>query len=179
MSKRESILSVCALLAASACTNLGTSTTPNSARAPTTAWESSTLYARDGTAVAAAVQSPAGEAAPRELAPSESGRMYILELYQKAIDERDGLQREVTALGGDFESSKAQLIAAQKQLVELQARVAQLELDNQRRVDENIDLAGRLVTAQIRRLQVEKILLEQRIGQQAEATSPIETAKKP
>src|SRR5204863_2848671 len=133
------------------------------------AWESSTLYARDGTALnsnaSANAQTPATEPATRELQPSETGRMYILELYQKAIDERDGLRREMTTLAADLELARGQLTQGQKQQADLQARVAQLEADNKQRVDENVDLAARLVTAQIRRLQVEKILLEQRLTQ--------------
>ena len=180
MSKLESTLTAGSFLVVAACASLGPQPAPAAQPSQAAAWESSTLYARDGTAVSvnADPQTPATEAAPRELRPSESGRMYILELYQKAIDERDALQRELATLGGDADHAKTQLEQALKQLAELQARVAQLESENQRRVDENIDLAGRLVTAQIRRLQVEKILLEQRLEQKPQAT-PAEVAKKP
>jgi hypothetical protein len=175
MLKRQSIL--CAVLALAACTSV--SNQPGFDAADSKAWDTNTLYARDGKPVAGA-KGPEDGAAPRELRsnevhPSESGRMYILELYQKAIDERDGLKRELATLGGDFDNAKAQLADTQKQFAEAQKRLAELESDNKRQVEENIDLAGRLVTAQIRRLQVEKILLEQKIAQKNEAAKPAET----
>jgi hypothetical protein len=181
MSKRDWASSACALLALSACTTLGTPADPGAAHAGSNAWESSTLYARDGTPLDGKTgpQAPAAEPATRDLAPSESGRMYILELYQKAIDERDGLRRELATLGADLAQAKSQLTQGQEQQTGLQARIAQLEADNKLRVEENIDLAARLVTAQIRRLQVEKILLEQRLAQKNDPAPAAEAKKTP
>jgi hypothetical protein len=181
MAKRDWALSVCAVLVSSACTTLGTPADPGAAHAGSSAWESSTLYARDGTPLdtKANPQAPASEPAARELQPSETGRMYILELYQKAIDERDGLRRELATLAADLEQAKSQLTQGQQQQSDLAARVAQLEADNQRRVEENVDLAARLVTAQIRRLQVEKILLEQRLAQKHDPAPAAEGTKTP
>lgn len=126
------------------------------------------LYARDGSIVAGTPeQSGAGAhaapVAPRELEPSETGRTYILELYQKAIDERDSLRHEVDALNAQSSANAAQLAQNQVELQTLRLRVAALEAESQRRLDENIELAARLVTAQIRRLQAEKVLLESRL----------------
>ena len=47
--------------------------------------------------------------------------------------------------------------------------------ENRRLLDENLDLAARLTTAQIRRLQVEKILLESRIEEQRAAAALAQT----
>jgi hypothetical protein len=181
MSKRDWTLGLCAAFALSACTTLGTPADPAAAHAGSSAWESSTLYARDGTPLNtnANAQTPAAEPAARELQPSETGRMYILELYQKAIDERDGLRRELATLGADLEQARSQLTQGQQQQSDLAARVAQLEAANQQRVEENVDLAARLVTAQIRRLQVEKILLEQRLVQKHDPALAVEGAKTP
>ena len=181
MSKRDWALGVCAVLASSACTTPGTPADPAAAHAGSSAWESSTLYARDGTPLdsKANAQAPTPEPAPRELQPSETGRMYILELYQKAIDERDGLRRELTTLTADLEHAKSQLTQGEQQQSDLAARVARLEAENKQRIEENIDLAARLVTAQIRRLQVEKILLEQRLAQKHDAAPAVEGAKTP
>jgi hypothetical protein len=134
---------------------------------PDTGWGGDAkLYARDGSVVDASGQDRAREestAAPRELAPSEGGRLYILELYQKAIDQRDSLEKEARALQTELERVKQTLVGSETDAEGLQARVAQLTADNKRLLDENVDLAARLATAQIRRLQVEKILLESRI----------------
>lgn len=158
-------------LLASACTALGGNARPVSEarRSPsTTTPVAGPLYARDGSIVAGALaqSSTAAQApsvAPRELGPSETGRTYILELYQKAIDERDLLRREVDVLNAQASANAAQLAQSQAELQTLQARVATLQAESQQRLDENITLASRLVTAQIRRLQAEKVLLESRL----------------
>ena len=140
-------------------------------------WGGSKLYARDGSVVAGAETSQEGAtAAPRELAPSEGGRMYILELYQKAIDERDALEIEVRSLQSELERAKQGLLGSDRDLTSLQARIAQLESENKRLLEENLDLAARLTTAQIRRLQCEKILLETRIAEIKTNALPSEPA---
>lgn len=129
-------------------------------------WQGGQLYARDGSAIGAAQAGDASSgtsAAPREIAPSEGGRMYILELYQKAIDDRDALELEVRSLQVELDRVRA---AAAKSEVELAAatdKTSALQAENQRLLAENVELAARLTTAQIRRLQVEKLLLESRI----------------
>jgi regulator of replication initiation timing len=91
--------------------------------------------------------------------------MYILELYQNVIEERDVLSREVIALGDELERARQALLSADQHGAELEARLAAAAEENQRLRAENVDLAGRLTTAQIRRLQAEKILLEQRLAE--------------
>jgi TolA-binding protein len=138
------------------------------------------LYARDGSIVGTQDGSSSTTGPHRELAPSEGGRMYILELYQKAIDERDGLAREARTLRDDLNLARADVAERERRLAEAQARIEQMSAENKRLLDENIELAARLTTAQIRRLQVEKILLEARIAElssapaeQAVATSEV------
>jgi len=154
------------------------------------AWGSSVsqekpLYAWDGGVVEPSAQ-PASQpqrGAPADpvhgVQPTGSGRMYILELYQKAIDERDALEVETSALTAALERSQADLEAARATAAELDAEVLELEA----RVDvlgsENAELADRLITAQIRRLEAEKLLLEaklewHRAEQAARADEPAE-----
>jgi hypothetical protein len=149
-----------------------------------------TLYARDGTPVATTVQPKASNELPaRDLAPSEGGRMYILELYQKAIDERDALAAEVRTMQGDLEKLRAVIAQRESESAAQAARIEQLAAERQRAIEENIELAARLTTAQIRRLQAEKLLLETRLSEldnakpaapatppPAETPAPAETA---
>jgi len=131
--------------------------------------QATVLYARDGTPVAASGPTPAQEAggplAARELAGAQGGRMYILELYQGVIEERDRLSMEVSALTDELDRAQRALVAADQRNAELEERLQSAGDENQRLREENVDLAGRLTTAQIRRLQAEKILLEQRLAQ--------------
>ena len=124
------------------------------------------LYARDGSVVNPA-KNGAQEAgvADRDLAPSEGGRMYILELYQKAIDDRDALELEVRSAQSELERARASVTKAQAEQQTAAERVAALEAENQRLLAENVELAARLTTAQIRRLQAEKLLLENRLAE--------------
>ncbi len=124
------------------------------------------LYARDGSVVQTAQNAPqeAG-VADRDLAPSEGGRMYILELYQKAIDDRDALELEVRSVQSELERARQSVTRAQAEQQTAAERVAALEAENQRLLAENVELASRLTTAQIRRLQAEKLLLENRLAE--------------
>jgi len=129
------------------------------------------LYARDGSVVDAkrpgtvTLQDTLGH----DLSPTNGGRMYILELYQKVIDERDGLQLEVKALRKDNERSRAALAEAEARVTQLQADLDRAMAEKQSLIDENLELAGRLTTAQIRRLEAEQMLLESRIREARES----------
>jgi hypothetical protein len=126
------------------------------------------LYARDGTPVDAGggrSQEPGALPPTRELAGDPGGRMYILELYQNVIEDRDRLALEVDALGAELERARAALTAADQRIAELERALAAAAGESERQKAENVDLAGRLATAQIRRLQAEKILLELRLSE--------------
>jgi len=133
---------------------------------------SNPLYARDGSIVGAAPDTAAdvasgaqGAVADRQLGPSEGGRMYILELYQKAIDERDALELEVRSVQSELERARAAAAKAEGEQSGSAGRISALEEENRRLLAENVELAARLATAQIRRLQAEKLLLETRIAE--------------
>ncbi|MBM3991039.1 MAG: hypothetical protein FJ298_08525 [Planctomycetes bacterium] len=132
----------------------------------------SQLYARDGSVIGADAGSPEGApratqpgVADRQLGPSEGGRMYILELYQKAIDERDALELEVRSVQAELERARAAAAKAENEQSGSAGRIGALEEENRRLLAENIELSARLTTAQIRRLQAEKLLLEARIAE--------------
>lgn len=137
------------------------------------------LYARDGSVVqpgGAASTQANGPAAGR--LPQEGSRTFMLELYQKAIDEKEALALEIKNLEATLSKSRSELAAALKEKTELQQKLDALEAERARLQEENFDLAARLVTAQIRRLESEKILLESKIEwQRLEEKSAPEKAK--
>ncbi len=187
---------LCAL-AALACVGLDASTGPPAEThgsvftAPSeTEAVSPVLYARDGTVVVpaegaplAAAAVPQEHAAParRELGSHDGGRMYLLELYQQVIDERDGLVQEVASLNADLQQARAALSESQSRAAALEQRAQELEARTQALEAESLELAGRLTTAQIRRLQAEKLLLESRIAERRAAapSEPEPPAEKP
>jgi chromosome segregation ATPase len=186
------------------CASSGTAVPPPGTPAAIAASEAATaststparLYARDGSviggdAVAEAVSAEASTqnaVADRQLGPSEGGRMYILELYQKAIDERDALELEVRSVQSELELARTAASRAESESSGGAQRIAALEEENRRLLAENVELAARLTTAQIRRLQAEKLLLEARIGElrtgavptpTPNETQPVATTSKP
>ena len=99
----------------------------------------------------------------RSVEPTESGRMHLLELYQQAIDEREALEKEVLGIPAALEQTYADLESTQQMLSGEESRTQALETERDGLLAENADLAGRLATAQIRRLEAEKMLLEAKI----------------
>jgi hypothetical protein len=141
------------------------------------------LYGRDGTPVWNAGtgetltrNGPAGEAKS-----AEGSRVYMLELYQRVIDEKEKLQLEVQSLQASLDRSQADLHAAQNKHAEASKEVSRLQAELEQSRAESLELAGRLVTAQIRRLEAEKLLLEHRIeaARQAAQAHPEDAGKAP
>lgn len=139
------------------------------------------LYARDGSVVDPAAQQVEERTAGRRDVGGESGRMYLLELYQQVIDERDGLNREVFALRADLEAQSGALGQSQARVIALEGELRTSQEQAARLGAENQDLAARLTTAQIRRLQAERLLLEHKLGLQKEreAQAAAQTAQPP
>jgi hypothetical protein len=160
-----------ALLAAGACTtppaHVG-GRPADGARGLLTAFETSggqspNLYARDGGVVDGPEPGSTNDAeqAARVIQnPGPETKLSLLELYQQAIAERDDLTAKLEVLEATVRGLDAELTVKVQDLASgdqrfsaLDSRVAALER-------ENADLAARLVTAQIRRLEAEKTLLE-------------------
>ena len=128
------------------------------------------LLSWDGGVVDGAPQGElrSGTSGAHGLQPTTEGRMHILELYQDVLDERDALRMEVEALTAALERAQSNLKGTNESSVELEARLAAYEEGNRALREENREMAARLTTAQIRRLESEKLLLETRIAMHRE-----------
>ena len=123
------------------------------------------LYARDGSVV--------GEQAPGTIAVSEhpgqavanpdGSRWTLLEPYQDTLTQNEGLQLEVAALNEALERANAREEELKRQLAEVNRELTDKAVRIAKLKDHNVELASRLTTAQIRRLQSEKLLLEAKL----------------
>ena len=140
---------------------------PHRVAAEPAAERSQPLYGWNGEVVqgSAGADDRPTQSPPRHgIGPESGGRMRIIELYQTVLDERDALRDEMETLTAALEGAQRNLIELEEQTQTMQQRILELEDAAQTMQAENIDLAGRLTTAQIRRLEAEKLLLENRIG---------------
>ena len=117
--------------------------------------------------------------APRGVDTGAS-RPHLFDQFGRLQEDRDALRQQVTALQAELErmqveSQQRAEIEERSQLetANLRAQIERLEEVNRQLSRENEDLAGRLLTAQIRRLEAEKALLENLIAaEQAGALPP-------
>ena len=107
------------------------------------------------------------DAPARDLEPGGTGRPLMLQQYQGVLEERDALRIEVQALTGQLELMQDRIVELQNELQAGDFGRAELEQEHStkdRRIAEletqNADLSARLVTAQIRRLEAEKDLIQ-------------------
>jgi hypothetical protein len=89
--------------------------------------------------------------------------MYILELYQQAIDDKEALEVEVEALTAALDKANDIIQQSHERLVEVQGLLEEERSRSERLEGEGRELASRLTTAQIRRLEAEKLLLEAKL----------------
>jgi hypothetical protein len=138
--------------------NPGKWTTTMEGEGPLYGWDGSVAQAPEEGAVA-----PSPSPLRRETAGAEGSRMYILELYQETVDERDRLRIEIESLEESLARAQTlydDLWTSHEYLKESQKA---MEAEQMAQKTENFDLAARLTTAQIRRLEAEKLLLETRL----------------
>lgn len=124
------------------------------------------LYARDGTPIHASgpfAVEPGEDGPAHGVQRGEQSRMYLLELYQEAVDAKEALELEVRSMTVDLQLAREEVMAAQTELEQARARIGQLEGEVGAQRNELRELAERLITAQIRRLESDKLLLEAKI----------------
>ncbi|HUR28563.1 MAG TPA: hypothetical protein VM509_10280 [Planctomycetota bacterium] len=133
------------------------------------------LYARDGSVV---TESPTNAVPRREMQGSEGSRTKILELYQRVVEERDRLQLALAERESELSAVKKALETEASRTKELESRASAAVLSSAQLAEQNLDLAGRLAQAQIRRLEAEKQWLELSLALPAK-TVAASTSSKP
>jgi hypothetical protein len=137
--------------------------------------EAPKLYGRDGGVVSAALPGSVGAANQQKVVPGADGgtRTQIIELYQQAVEQRDRMRGELADYAAALQQAQARIEQLETELRTSSGSISMSTLERDRLLQENLDLAGRLATAQIRRLEAEKALLEH-LAVQAEqaATQP-------
>jgi len=96
-------------------------------------------------------------------AEPQGSRMFLLERYQEVVDERDGMAREIMGLNAMIDGMSGQIAALEVDLGAANTTCADRQGEITRLMVENTALAERLTTAQIARLEAERILLEESI----------------
>jgi hypothetical protein len=142
-----------------------TSTDPHASEAEPAPKDTPPLYAWDGGIVDGPPQGRVEEEqrSPRGIETPPAGRMHIIELYQQVLDERDALSEEVELLRKNLDATAQALEAKTREAGDLAVQVESLQTAHQGLMADNQGIAARLVQAQIRRLEAEKLLLETRI----------------
>jgi regulator of replication initiation timing len=114
-------------------------------------------------------------------AEPQGSRMFLLERYQEVVDERDSMAREIMGLKAMIDNMSGKITALEVDLGVVNTTCAERQTEITRLRDENTTLAERLTTAQIARLEAERILLEESIERiQIEAlVNGAETANAP
>lgn len=125
------------------------------------------LYARDGSVVTA---QPAGTVTVTPNAGQSVAdpggidtHWTILEQYQSAINAKEQLEVENQGLTAALDQSEARELELATEVEQLRELVARNGAEIEKLKGESIELASRLTTAQIRRLQAEKLLLEAKL----------------
>ncbi len=114
----------------------------------------------------------------REVQADGSGRPFLFELFQEARDERDVLRVEndellalVEDIQGQLNTLRESTAGANSELERTKTERDALRDEIESLQEEKDELEGRLLTAQIRRLEAEKGLIEQWIQGELDAAS--------
>ncbi|MFT7680513.1 MAG: hypothetical protein ACI8QC_004519, partial [Planctomycetota bacterium] len=173
----KSLIPLIPLLLLSACT-LPPTTQAQQSVVPPGGWDmglvnsDGVLYGRDGTPVGMGVKpgvSTSTQPLNHSLDSNGGSRTALLDMYQAAVNDRDALEMELALM----DQERNQFINDSDRL---NARIIQLEADNARLMTggdllkaQAFELAERLATAQLRRLEAEKALLERTVQEKQAA----------
>jgi len=150
---------------------------------PLTSTAAGPLYARDGSVVAVPPKSSSRvePETKRDLGDREGSRPYLLELYQKTVEEKNALAADVESFKAALEQERKLNGQGAEERALLRAEISKLTQERDGARGESIDLASRLTTAQIARLEAEKALLQVQIAnrQREEAAANARAAASP
>lgn len=135
---------------------------------PLLGWDGSPV----GDVVPGSVERVSSTTNPPDRALEDSGgsRLVLLELYNQAVQERDSYLLEIEAQNRHLELAAGERAELERRIAELQDAYDALGAEKRALEDQNQDLATRLATAQVRRLEAEKARLELMIEQERTAS---------
>jgi chromosome segregation ATPase len=87
-------------------------------------------------------------------------RSTLLDRYQEAVERAERLQKENDDLSAFLTTTEESLLVTTQELNDVKAMVDKLSTVKTQVEQQNLDLAARLATAQIARLEAERSLLE-------------------
>jgi hypothetical protein len=163
-------------LACAACTSSG-SAQKAATNAGVSAAPEAVLYSRDGKPILDGAPIAGGQDAKplRAIGEGEGGRASLLELYTKAVANRSSLAEEVAALRATLDGERKSAAEGSDERTALREELAKVSRERDALKAETLDLAARLTTAQIARLEAQKALLElqidARLREEATATA--------
>jgi chromosome segregation ATPase len=134
------------------------------------------LYARDGSVVTPTTPGSASNLPRREVQNGEGTRTKILELYERVVEERDQLRLTLTAKESELVQLHQQLDKESALANDFEARLRTAEQARTELTNQNLDIAGRLTTAQIKRLEAEKKWLELSISLPTKTVAAVENS---
>lgn len=175
-----------ASLACTACVIPHSQPAPSSTNTATSASVSpaveGVLYARDGTPVMSGAKGAARvDAEPkRDFGEGEGNRASLLELYTNVVAEKNALTEEVIALKATLDQERKDAAAGVEERAVLRGELTRLVRERDALKTETLDLAARLTTAQIARLEAQKALLEVQIDarMREEAAASVQSSSK-
>jgi hypothetical protein len=91
-----------------------------------------------------------------------TGRVWLLEMYQTAVAEKDELTRRAADLVHERDAALARAAELEKARADLEARHAALATEMRDLQTKSLELARRLAEAELARLQAEKTTLDSR-----------------
>ena len=108
-----------------------------------------------------------------QMEDSEDSRSIMISMYTQKIEENDALENSLLLERDRVDSRNAEILTL-KAIGNVDAQeITTLKKDLAEQIKEREELEARLVTAQIRRLQAEKLLLEGRLKEAEGETLPV------
>lgn len=134
------------------------------------------LYGRDGTPVGVGAKpgvSTTTEPLNHSIESTGGTRNKILDMYQDAVSDRESLEMELALMDQERNQSMQQTERLNARILQLEADNASFEASSATLKAQAFELAERLATAQLRRLEAEKALLERTIQEKQAETQEV------
>jgi hypothetical protein len=105
----------------------------------------------------------------RKIDGAPTGRVWLLEMYQSALKQRDEIAQRAADLARERDAALTRAADAEKARAEFEARNTGLALELKETQAKSLELAQRLAQSELARLETEKTLLESRASGKAKS----------